>query len=77
MGAMGLTGIVTSIELSLTRVETDHMVVDTDRFDDLASVMTEMRLHDSDYRYSVAWVDCMTAGSKMGRSILTRRSRPN
>ena len=48
------------------------MVVDTDRFDDLESVMTEMRLHDDDYRYSVAWVDCMTTGTKMGRSILTR-----
>jgi decaprenylphospho-beta-D-ribofuranose 2-oxidase len=72
MGAMGLTGVVTSVELSLTRVETNQMVVDTDRFDDLESVMTEMRLRDGDYRYSVAWVDCMTSGATMGRSILTR-----
>jgi len=28
------------------------MIVDTDRFDDLADVMAEMRLHDSDYPYS-------------------------
>ena len=35
IGAMGLTGIVTSVELNLMAVETDHMVVDTDRFDDL------------------------------------------
>jgi decaprenylphospho-beta-D-ribofuranose 2-oxidase len=72
MGAMGLTGVVTSVELVLRRVETNQMIVDTDRFDDLASVMTEMRLHDDDYQYSVAWVDCMTAGTTMGRSILTR-----
>jgi decaprenylphospho-beta-D-ribofuranose 2-oxidase len=72
IGAMGLTGVVTSVELSLTRVETNQMVVDTDRFDDLESVMTEMRLRDGDYRYSVAWVDCMTSGATMGRSILTR-----
>ena len=46
------------------------MIVDTVRFDDLESVMTEMRLRDGDYRYSVAWVDCMTSGTRMGRSIL-------
>jgi decaprenylphospho-beta-D-ribofuranose 2-oxidase len=72
MGAMGLTGVVTSVELSLMRVETNQMMVDTDRFNDLESVMSEMRLRDGDYRYSVAWVDCMTAGTTMGRSILTR-----
>jgi decaprenylphospho-beta-D-ribofuranose 2-oxidase len=72
MGAMGLTGVVTSVELDLIAVETNQMVVDTDRFADLESVMTEMRLRDGDYRYSVAWVDCMTSGARMGRSILTR-----
>jgi decaprenylphospho-beta-D-ribofuranose 2-oxidase len=72
MGAMGLTGVVTSVELNLTPVETNQMVVDTDRFEDLESLMTEMRLRDSDYRYSVAWVDCMSAGASKRRSILTR-----
>jgi decaprenylphospho-beta-D-ribofuranose 2-oxidase len=72
MGAMGLTGVVTSVELNLSRVETNQMIVDTDRFDDLASVMNEMRLRDVNYQYSVAWVDCMSAGKTMGRSILTR-----
>ncbi len=72
MGAMGLTGVVTSVELNLTRVETNQMVVDTDRFGDLESVMAEMRLRDRDYRYSVAWVDCMSPGTALGRAILTR-----
>jgi decaprenylphospho-beta-D-ribofuranose 2-oxidase len=72
MGAMGLTGVVTSVELNLIPVETNQMILDTDRFGDLESVMTEMRLRDSDYHYSVAWVDCMTEGKMMGRSVLTR-----
>jgi len=72
MGAMGLTGVVTSVELGLTRVETNQMVVVTNRFDDLESVMNEMRARDGDYHHSVAWVDCMTAGPSMGRSVLTR-----
>jgi decaprenylphospho-beta-D-ribofuranose 2-oxidase len=72
MGAMGLTGVVTSLELQLTPVDTNQMVVDTERFSDLEGVMTEMRLRDDEYRYSVAWVDCTSAGRTMGRSILTR-----
>jgi decaprenylphospho-beta-D-ribofuranose 2-oxidase len=72
MGAMGLTGVITSVELDLLRVDTNQMVVDTTRFDDLESVMTEMRARDRDYRYSVAWVDCMSVGKSMGRSVLTR-----
>lgn len=72
MGGMGLTGVVSSVELALTRVETNQMMVDTERFGDLDSVMTEMRLRDSDHPYSVAWVDCMAHASTVGRSILTR-----
>lgn len=72
LGAMGLTGFVTSVTLQLMSIETDRVLVDTDRFGDLDSVMSAMTEGDHDYRYSVAWVDCMTRGSHMGRAILTR-----
>ncbi len=72
MGAMGLTGVLTSITLQMTRIETDQVLVDTDRFGDLDSVMSAMSSGDEGYRYSVAWVDCMTRGTHMGRAILTR-----
>ncbi|MHB1209422.1 MAG: FAD-binding protein [Acidimicrobiales bacterium] len=72
VGGMGLTGVITSVTLQMMRIETDHVLVDTERFADLESVMSEMSEHDRDYRYSVAWVDCMTKGAHMGRAILTR-----
>jgi len=72
MGAMGLTGVVTSITLAMMPITSDHVLVDTDRYDDLASVMDAMVEGDADYRYSVAWVDCMTRGAHQGRAILTR-----
>lgn len=71
-GAMGLTGFITSLDLRLIRITTNQVLVDTERFSSLDGVMAAMKDHDADYRYSVAWVDCMTRGSHMGRAILTR-----
>jgi decaprenylphospho-beta-D-ribofuranose 2-oxidase len=53
-------------------VTSDKVVVDTTRFANLEAVMHEMQSGDHRYRYSVAWVDCMTTGASMGRAILTR-----
>jgi decaprenylphospho-beta-D-ribofuranose 2-oxidase len=72
MGAMGLTGVVTSLTLQMLPIETDQILVDTERFGDLASVMEAMVIGDAGYRYSVAWVDCMARGARRGRAILTR-----
>jgi len=72
VGGMGLTGVITSVTLQMMRIETDHVLVDTERFANLEGVMHEMSERDHDYRYSVAWVDCMTKGAHMGRAILTR-----
>ena len=72
MGAMGLTGVVTSVTLRMAAIETDRVLVDTERFADLDGVMSAMEHGDDAYRYSVAWVDCMTRGAHQGRAILTR-----
>ena len=72
IGGMGLTGIVTSVTLRLIKIETDKVLVDTTRYSHLDDVMAAMVVGDEDYRYSVAWVDCMTRGASMGRAILTR-----
>lgn len=71
-GAMGLTGVVTSVTMQLTSIETDQVLVDTDRYANLDAVMAAMVSRDDAYQYSVAWVDCMTSGKRMGRAILTR-----
>jgi decaprenylphospho-beta-D-ribofuranose 2-oxidase len=72
MGAMGLTGVVSSVTLKLISIETDQVLVDTSRFANLDEVMSTMTSSDEDYRYSVAWVDCMARGPHLGRAVLTR-----
>ncbi|MBW4029442.1 MAG: FAD-binding oxidoreductase [Acidobacteria bacterium] len=72
IGGMGLTGVVTTVTLRLIKIETDRILVDTHRHSNLDDVMSAMSDGDDEYRYSVAWVDCMTKGASMGRAILTR-----
>jgi decaprenylphospho-beta-D-ribofuranose 2-oxidase len=71
-GGMGLTGIVLEATIRMLRIRSAWMRVDTERASDLEDLMDRMAATDHRYRYSVAWIDCLASGSKLGRAVLTR-----
>lgn len=88
-GGLGLTGVVVEATLRMRRVATSSMVVDTWRAADLDECMAGLEASDTANRYSVAWIDCLAKGARLGRSVITcgehaevedlpvrRRSRP-
>ncbi len=71
-GGMGLTGIVVDATIRMLPVQTATMRVDTERAGNLDDCLAAMTERDDQYRYSVAWIDCLARGSAMGRAVLTR-----
>lgn len=71
VGGIGLTGAILDATLKLLPIETSKMVVDTTRFDDLDSLMAAMIDGDRRYRYTAAWIDPLSTGRRLGRSVLS------
>ena len=71
-GGMGLTGFILTARLKMLKVETSAMLVDTRRVANLDELMALMVDEDERYRYSVAWVDTLARGAKLGRGVLYR-----
>ncbi len=68
---MGLTGLMLEATFRLLPIETSRLAVDTYRLDHLDDVMSEMVASEADYRYSVAWLDLLATGRRLGRGVLT------
>lgn len=70
IGGMGLTGYIVQATLSLTPIETSSIRVEYTRLADLDALLSACLDADDKATYSVAWVDCVAKGAKLGRSVL-------
>jgi decaprenylphospho-beta-D-ribofuranose 2-oxidase len=73
-GGLGLTGVITWVELQMKAVSSPTVLVDTERCASLEHLMAAMSERDQFADYSVAWIDLAARGASLGRGVLTRGS---
>jgi len=72
IGGMGLTGMVTRVTLQLIRIETSSIAAQHFKAPDLDTAFRWLADSDHDDRYTVAWIDCLSRGRSLGRSVVMR-----
>jgi len=71
LGGMGLTGVVVEATLAVEPLASPWVAADVDRTDGLEQTL-ELMAEGERHRYSVAWLDMLAEGPKMGRAVLSR-----
>jgi FAD/FMN-containing dehydrogenase len=71
IGGLGLTGVVLWAEIRLLRVAGTGIAVQHLRYPGLDAFF-ELSATDAEHEYTVAWVDCLARGRRLGRGVYTR-----
>lgn len=69
-GGMGLTGIVSEMSLQLLPIETAYIQVQHREAKNIDHALDMLSNDQLDDEYSVAWIDCMSTGEQLGRSVV-------
>ena len=69
-GGMGLTGIILEARLQLKAVNSSYISQTTIKAPNLEAILNAFEETES-ASYSVAWIDCLSKGKNLGRSLLT------
>lgn len=72
LGGLGLTGLVTWVELQLRRIPGPAMEVESLRFGTLDEFFALSRESAATHEYTVAWIDCLARGASLGRGHFLR-----
>lgn len=72
IGGIGLTGIILRATIELLPVESAYIDATYEKARNLDEAFEKFVENDSNYKYSVAWIDCLSTGKSLGRSVLMR-----
>jgi FAD/FMN-containing dehydrogenase len=72
IGGMGLTGLITWAEIQLMRTASPNVLQEALPLKNLTDFFRLAPLSDATHAYSVAWLDSLATGSKLGRGVLLR-----
>lgn len=71
IGGLGLTGLILWAELRLVRVPGAGIAMERIRYGGLDEFFG-LAVGDADHEYTVAWVDCLAGGARLGRGLYLR-----
>jgi FAD/FMN-containing dehydrogenase len=70
LGGIGLTGLITWVEIQLRAIEGPWIQAESRRFANLSAFFALSEESDRQHEFTVAWVDCAATGKALGRGIL-------
>lgn len=71
IGGLGLTGVITWVELQLMPIASSRIDSINVRFDSLAEFFSLSEEFDKTHEYTVAWIDCLAKGTSAGRGLFS------
>jgi len=71
VGGLGLTGVMIWVEFALIPIAASAMAVENERFEGLDDFF-RLSEDGADWPYTVAWVDTLASGSRLGRGVFSR-----
>jgi len=72
IGGLGLTGIITWVELEVVPIESAYIDSEKIPFGNLEEFFALADESERGFEYTVAWVDCQTGGASLGRGLFSR-----
>src|ERR1700674_1451603 len=72
VGGLGLTGLVTWAELRLKRIPSAWIRWETVPFENVDAFFELSARSDATHEYTVAWIDCLALGERLGRGLFYR-----
>lgn len=70
-GGLGLLGVILAARLQLRKVETTYFKQKSVVIRNLDHMLEALDTYDHEYNYSVAWIDALAKGRKLGSGVLT------
>lgn len=72
VSGIGLTGVILRATIQLMQVDSAYIDVTYEKAKNLDQAFDKFIENDANFKYSVAWIDCLSSGDSLGRSVLMR-----
>lgn len=70
-GGLGLLGVILTAKIKLRKIETTYFRQKSMVIKDLDHMLEAVTKYDETFNYSVAWIDALATGKKLGSGVLT------